>query len=106
MRLSVQERFKLLELIPEKSTYAGVKEFIRANALLTLTEEEAEELDVKFVDGMIQFNPEKAMGLIVDVPMGEWMTNIFRTVLREKDHEGDLQPAEASLFEKFIMDYE
>ena len=107
MKLTVHERLKLLELLPAKESYSGVKEIHRLSLLLNLNAEEAEAIDVRFVDGgMMQWNQDKALGLIVDIPMGEWITNIIRLALREKDREGDLEPAEITLFEKFILDYE
>lgn len=106
MNLTIHERFKLLELMPQESDYAGILEIRRTTMLLSLTDSESTELEVKNVDGIIHFNPEKALTMITDVPMGEWMTNIFRVILREKDHEATLEPAEVTLFEKFIMDYE
>ena len=106
MKLTVHERLKLLDIMPSKESYAGMLEVHRMNLLLSLTNEEAEEIEVKYVDGMVQWNQEKALGLIVDVPMGEWITNKIRGSLREMDREGELSLPEMSLFEKFIMDYE
>jgi len=106
MQLTVHERLKLMELLPMESTYAGVMEIRRASMLLQLTGEEAEQIEATFEDGHIQWNQDKALTLIVDVPMGEWMTETIRLALREKDHEGTLDPSLISLFEKFILDYE
>jgi hypothetical protein len=106
MKLSVPERLKLLELLPEESSYSGIKEVYRTTLLLGLTDEEAKEIEARHHEGMIQWNVEKALGLIVDIPMGEWMSNTFRGILRERDREGKLTTAEISLFEKFILDYE
>lgn len=106
MQLTVHERLKLLELMPEKSTYAGIREIHRTTLLLMLTNDEVIEIEAKHEGGVLQWNQDKALTLIVDIPMGEWMTEIIRGVLREKDREGDLSPAEISLFEKFILDYE
>ena len=106
MKLTVPERLKLLEIIPEKSTFEGIKDIYMTNLLLNLTGEEAIEVEAKHTEGMITWNQEKAMGLIVDIPMGEFMTNVIRQVLREMDRSGELEAAEITLFEKFIMDYE
>ena len=106
MKLTVHERLKLLDIMPDKESYAGMLEVHRTTLLLSLTNEEAEEIEVKYVEGMVQWNQEKALGLIVDVPFGEWITNKIRMALRELDREGDLSMAELTLFEKFIMDYE
>jgi hypothetical protein len=106
MRLSVPERLKLLELLPPKESYKGMMEIQRLGMVLSLTGEEAEQIEVKHTeDGRITWNQDKALGLIVDIPMGEWMTNLIRQALREKDREGDLEVTELTLFEKFILDY-
>lgn len=106
MKLSVPERLALLEIMPAKADYPGVKEIYRTTLLLNLDGDEAEEIEVKHIEGMIQFNVEKALGVIKDIPMGEWMTNTFRVILRNKSDEGDVSIPEISLFEKFILDYE
>jgi hypothetical protein len=106
MKLSVPERLKLLELLPEEASYPGIKEIYRTTLLLGLTDEEAKEVEAKQHEGMIQWNIEKALGLIVDIPIGEWMTNTFREILQERSREGNLTMPEISLYEKFILDYE
>jgi hypothetical protein len=106
MELTIHERLKLLELLPQKESYEGVTEIYRTSLLLSLTGDEAEELDVKHVDGGIVWNQDKALTMNTDIPIGEWLTNIIRGVLREKSRERDLEPSEITLYEKFIMDYE
>ena len=106
MKLNVPERLKLLEIIPEESTYSGIKDIYMTNLLLNLTGDEAEQIEAVHGEGVITWNMDKALALIVDIPMGEWMTNTIRLVLRELDHKGELNAAEITLFEKFIMDYE
>ncbi|MHC4752227.1 MAG: hypothetical protein ACYTFW_20435 [Planctomycetota bacterium] len=107
MRLSVPERLKLLELLPEKESYEGMMEVQRLGMTLSITGEEAEQIDVKPAEGGgIMWNQEKALGLIVDVPMGEFITNVIRVILREKSRERELEVTELTLYEKFIMDYE
>ena len=107
MRLTVPERLVLLELLPEENTYSGLTEIRRLIMLLSLTADETEELEVKLLpNGQISFEQEKALGMIADIPIGEWMTNTIRTILRLKSDDGEMKLAEASLYEKFILDYE
>jgi hypothetical protein len=106
MELTVPERMKLLELLPEKSTFAGINEIHRLRLLLQLNNDEIAEIDAKLDGEMIKWDQEKAIALLVDIPMGEWVTNVIRQVLREKDLASDLEPAEISLFERFILDYQ
>ena len=107
MRLTIPERLKLLELLPPKESYKGMMEIQRLGMNLSVQDAEAIEIEVEHTeDGMIKWNQDKALGLIVDIPMGEWVTNLLRQVLRDRDREGDLEVTELSLFEKFILDYE
>jgi len=107
MRLSVPERMKLLELLPEQSSYEGIVEIFRLVNLLRLTDYEAIEIEVQHSDeGGIRFNQEKALTLIVDIPIGEWMTNVIRKVLRDRDDKGELDVNDMPLYDKFIVDYQ
>ena len=108
MKLMVNERLTLLGLLPDESNYAGVKEIFRLRQLLGLTDEESKELEVSpgVVSGTIQWNPDKALGLIVDIPMGEWITEVIRGELRELNQKSMLKVEFMSLYEKFINDYE
>lgn len=108
MKLSVSERLTLLGLLPDESNFAGVKEIYRLRQLLGLTDEEAKELEVSpgAVSGTIQWNPDKALGLIVDIPMGEWITEVIRGELRSLNEKSILKVEFMSLYEKFINDYE
>ncbi len=74
--------------------------------LLSLTGEEAEEIEATVQDGKISWNQDKALAMNKDIPIGEWMTETFRGILREKDRNDDISLAEISLFEKLILDYE
>lgn len=107
MKLTVSERLTLLGLLPEESNYAGVREIFRLRTLLGLTDDESKEIEVQPTgDGRIQWNQEKALGLIVDIAMGEWITEMVRGVLRDLDDKYKLSVEIMSLYEKFILDYE
>lgn len=107
MRLSIPERMKLLELLPEESSYEGIVEIFRTVNVLRITDEEAIEIEVQHTpDGAIRFNQEKAITLIVDVPIGEWMTTVIRKQLKQMDEEQALDVNVMSIYEKFIMDYQ
>jgi hypothetical protein len=74
---------------------------------LTLKDEEATQIEVELVEGGgFKWDQEKALALVVDIPMGEFITNVIRVILREKSRERELEVTELTLFEKFILDYE
>jgi hypothetical protein len=97
---------KLLDILPEKNTFAGITEIYRLRLMLQLNNDEILEIDAEMDEGMIKWNQDRAIALIVDIPMGEWVTNVVRQVLREKDDASDLGPEEISLYEKFIIDFQ
>ena len=106
MELTVPERMKLLEILPEKNTYAGIVEIHRLKLLLQLTNDEILEIDAKLDGEMIKWDQDKAIALLIDIPMGEWITNVIRQILRDKDFATDLDLAEISLYQRFIIDYQ
>ncbi len=107
MKLTVGERLTLLGLLPDESNFAGVKEIFRLRTLLGLTDEESATIEVvPLPDGRIQWDQEKALGLIKDIPMGEWITEVIRGELRDLDKDYQLRVEVMSLYEKFILDYE
>jgi hypothetical protein len=98
---------ELLKILPEKNTYEGIVEIYRLVNLLRLTDDEAIQIEVQHNDqGGILFNQEKAIILIVDIPIGEWMTNTIRKGLRDLDDASELDVSVMSLYDKFIVDYE
>ena len=106
MLLSVTERFVLAELLPPEENYAGMVEINKARANLALSGDEAIELEVVQAGDRVNWNPEKAQQHIVDVPMGEWMIETIRGILRSKNDEHKLEDKLLSLYEKFVLDYE
>lgn len=108
MILTVAERLTLLGLLPDESNYPGVKEIFRLRQLLGLTDEESKEINVQQgeMPGTIMWDNEKAMGLQVDIAMGEWITEVIRGELRDLNENYKLTTEVMSLYEKFIHDYE
>ncbi len=106
MILTIHERLTLVELLPPENTFAGIKEIYKARLHLSLTDEEMKEVGVVFKDGMVEWNPEKALSMDKDIPFGEWMVETIRGILVARDKEGKITEREMSLFEKFVRDYE
>ena len=106
MILTIHERLKLLELLPKEEDYKGMREIIRAINLLSLTDEEGKELDVKFEEGRIFWDIEKSLTMDTDIPFGEWITEAVREVLHEMHKNKKITADLMSIYEKFVLDYE
>ena len=106
MILTVHERLKLLELLPPESNYPGMKEIVRGINLLSLTEDEGKELDVKFEENRIIWNIDKALLMDKDIPFGEFLVESVRDVLYEMHKNHKITADIMSIYEKFCLDYE
>lgn len=105
MKLTIGERIVLASLLPIEDSYAGMTEIQRLRIHLGLTGEEAEKIDMKREGGGIVWNEEKASQLIKDIPMGEWITNVIRDILRLRSDQRKIHAEEMTLYEKFVIDY-
>jgi len=105
MKLTVPERIVLRSILPTQESYAGMTEIAKLKIHLTFSGEEALQIELTQEGGNLRWNADKAAQLIKDVPMGEWMTNVVRDILREKNEKHKLPEQEMSLYEKFIVDY-
>src|SRR3990170_7410242 len=98
MKLSFQERIALLDLLPQKEDYAGMKEIRRLRESLAISAEEAQEYGDKQADNSWRIDFNKTAGVEKDVPIGEWMTEKIRDILRKKDEKHDLEDKLIFLF--------
>lgn len=108
MKLTIPERIELVELIGEKmptSSFAGMQEIRRLTAGLGFTQEEVDEYAVRVDENSMKWDLSKAAGYVVDVPMGEWITNKIRSILVEMDHNEELTEGLSTLYEKIVIDY-
>lgn len=106
MQLNFQERTALLELLPQKEDYAGMKEIQRAREELSISGEEVKKYGEKQEDGNYRIAFAKTVGAIKEIPMGEWLTEKIRDLLRKKNEKHDLEDKFISLFEKFVVNYQ
>lgn len=106
MLLTVPERLVLLELLPKEENYAGMREISRTRAHLSISGEEAKEIEYRMEGNMLRWNAEKAAQHLKDVPMGEWMTDTLREILREMNKNHKISEREMTIYEKFVIDYE
>lgn len=106
MQLNFQERVALLKLLPEKEDYAGMKEIRRARETLAISGEEAQKYGEKADGGAFNINFQKTMGVLKEVPMGEWLTEKIRDILRVMNEKHALEDQFISLFEKFVVNYQ
>lgn len=106
MKLNMHERRTLLELLPEKSDYAGMKEIRRTREICALSVEEIQKHGKKQADGQYLIPPDKMLSVQKEIPLGEWMTETVRDTLRKMNEKKELEDKFVSLFEKFVVNYQ
>ena len=108
--LEVHERLALLQLLPQEGDYKALKTIRRAKEMLSFTPEEQKimEMKNKVVDGKPQltWNAGKVNEIAMDVPIDEYITNLFRVALAELNNKGKLTEQTMSLYEKFVVMYQ
>ena len=110
MILEVHERLALLQLLPQEGDYKALKTIRRAKEMLSFTPEEQKIMEMKnnVVDGKPQltWNAGKVNEIAMDVPIDEYITNLFRVALAELNNKGKLTEQTMSLYEKFVVMYQ
>lgn len=107
MKLNVQERLGLLELLPKEGKYAALKEFRRAREIFALTPAEIIEYKYKEtpIQGGVNIVWDEKTEKIKDVPITEFVVDTIRDILTKMEKEGHLTQQLFGLYEKFVIVY-
>lgn len=105
MKLLIQERLLLLDMLPKEGDWASLKEVRRARETLSITAKEKEEYQITYDGSQYKWNV-KGQSYLKDLPMSEWMTATIQDELRDRNKKKKLQEREMSLYEKFIVAYD
>ena len=100
MKLNVLERIMALGILPEAGNFATLKIVNDLKLVLSLTEAEYKEFEVKQEDDQLLWNSK---GLEErEIKIGEKATDILIEALKKLDEEKKLTNQHFSLFEKFV----
>jgi len=106
MKLGVHERFSILNLLPTKAGYAGLKAIRKAREIVQFTPDEQKLYGMKQVDGgKWEWNTDAAQKNVLDAPLEEYIVSILRTKLQEMERGGDMTEQYMSLYEKLVIAY-
>ena len=101
VQLNLGERFALLEILPAEGNFATLKIVRKLREMLSLTEEEIGEYNVKQEDNNLMWDADKAL-LEKEFEFGEFAEKQVTDKLKELDTENKLTERHYSLYEKFI----
>ena len=110
MILDVHERMQLLQLIPTEGKYEELKTIRRQREMLSFTQEEIKLLNLRSEpepNGSVRtvWDTENVSKVVKDIPIDEYMTNLFRKKLAELEEKGKLTDKITSIYEKFVIMY-
>jgi hypothetical protein len=100
VELSVWERFRLLNILPEKGSFVTLKLVRKLRESLSFTEEEMGLYDFKQDGERVMWNPDAPQ--VKEFQFGPKTMNIISDALRAVDKRQMLDQTELVLFEKFV----
>ena len=104
MKLTVQERFSLMEILPTQSNFLELRIIAELRDELALSDDEGERVSLRPMgDHRMAWNAEAAEAVIKDCTIGKHAYPIIVTVLKQLDKTKKLERAHLSLYEKFIL---
>ena len=105
MKLEVHERLALLNLLPQKGSYAGLKSLRKAREVISFSPEEAVFYELVHDSGQTKWSSAKAVERVLDAPLEEYVIDIVRQKLSEMEKKKELTEQYLSLYEKFVIAY-
>ena len=107
MKLNVQERLMLLNILPKESDFITLKLVTKLQGELSFSEEEIKKLNFKSdvtKDGQPLKTWDIKQEVIIEIEIGEKMTEIISEQLKKLNDEKKLGFNHFSLNEKFIKE--
>ena len=101
MKLTINERIVLFELLPKEGSFSTLKILREAREALELTPKERKDWEVQITpQGAIQWNPKKAKA--VEVNMKD-VQDIAKAALEKLDKDEKLADQHVTLYEKIVL---
>ena len=107
MKLNIQERLGLMELLPREGGYAALKELRRAREIFSLTPEEIKEVNYTETPApvgrgtTIHWDTEKET--LKELPVSEYITDEIKKALEKLERDKRLSEQYFTLYEKFVL---
>lgn len=105
MKLSISERYILLDLLPKEGTYTTLKILRKLREALSFSEEELVKWGIQEVPqptGGVAVQWNRSAEDSAEISIGEKASDIIVNVLKQRDQESKLTDREYSLYEKFV----
>ena len=99
MKLNIQERLTLVNVIPEKANFETQKMIEALKDLLYPSEEESEKFNIKQLEKTISWNKEGSEG--VEIKLSKGMTDLLKKQLTTLSEKEELDYLQYLIFKRF-----
>jgi len=100
MKLNLLERVTILGILPKEANFLNLKIIKDIQDVVSFTEEDFKEFDIKQTDGMITWNAKGTEEK--EISIGEKATDIIVEALKELNKDKKLTANHYSLYVKFV----
>ena len=100
MKLNLLERVTILGILPQEANFLNLKIIKDIQDVVSFTEEDFKEFDIKQTDGMITWNAKGTEEK--EISIGEKATDIIVEALKELNKDKKLTANHYSLYVKFV----
>lgn len=100
MKLNLLERVTILGILPKEANFLNLKIIKDIQDVVSFTEEDFKEFDIKQTDGMITWNAKGTEEK--EISIGEKATDIIVEALKELNKNKKLTANHYSLYVKFV----
>jgi len=106
MKLTVQERINLMDILPKQGNFVELKIARNQREELDFSEEELQRGEITIVplpDGRVNWVSKAPNKVVKDCKITELAENIILTELKNLDKQKKLRAAHLTLYEKFVL---
>lgn len=100
MKLNLNERFAVLQIIPQEGSFATLKITNDLKMALAPSEAEHKEFEITTEGEMLKWNVKGTEDR--EIKIGEMATDMIVTALKKLDGEKKLTQSQFSIYEKFV----
>jgi len=107
MFLDVGERLQLLQILnAQREDIAGLKSILRTTEVLSFSPDEVAGLKFQQDGAQLKWDLSSEFNMPKEIPIDQWLTDKIRDILQNLNIQHQLTQGLASLYEKFITDYQ
>ena len=104
MKLTIQERIALLQILPKEGDFVTLKILQELRAVLGFSEEDYKTFEIVQENDRVSWGKEGVKE--IELEIGDKAKEIIKDALSELDKNKKLQPEHFGVYEKFVQDKE